>query len=65
MKNIFKDFALPSFWLMIFIFSPKKEDNTDELKKADNKELIKQDVSPSGAATSNMKSKQATFIKAA
>ena len=65
MKNIFKKLTLPAFWLMVFIFSPKKENKIDELKKADNKELRKPEVSPSGAASSKIKNKEATVMMVA
>ena len=65
MKNIFKELTLPAFWLMVFILSPQKENKIDELRKVNNKELIKPEVSPSGEAGSNIKNKEATFTNVA
>ncbi|MEO5782048.1 MAG: hypothetical protein ABIQ07_02185 [Ginsengibacter sp.] len=65
MKTIFKELTLPAFWLMVFIFSPKKENKIDELKKADNKELSKPEVSPSGTVSSKIKNNVATVMKVA
>lgn len=63
MKNIVKELALPAFWLMIFIFSPQKENKIDELRKANNKELRKPELLPSGEAGSNIKNKEAISMK--
>lgn len=63
-KNLSKELILPAFWLFFFIVTPKSEVKDNKLKKADNTELKKQDISTPGASNAINKNKEATFTKA-
>ena len=63
-KNLLKESILPAFWLFFFIASSKGEKQIKEIRKADNIELKKQNMSTAGGENSIDKNKQAGFTKA-
>ncbi len=61
-KSFLKELLLPSFLLLFFIVSPRNAYRDNLLKKADNREIKKQEAP--GASNSLNKNKEATFTKA-
>lgn len=62
MKNLLKEMILPSFWLLVFIISPRSEINVNQLKKANDKKLKKQDISTLAVVNTIDKNKEAIFM---
>ena len=62
-KILSKELILPAFWVFFFIVSPKSEAKVEELKKAENTEIKKQEPLSGGYNAIN-KNKEATFTKA-
>lgn len=64
MKNLLKELVLPAFWLFFFIAFSKSEVRDNKVKKVNNTELKKQDLSKMEGGNPINKNKEATFTKA-
>lgn len=63
MKNLLRELLLPTFWLIIFITSSNNAGKVNKLKKAENTELKKENISVTVTDNSIDKTKESKFIK--